>query len=221
MSALIDLSVRDFIRITASDAPAPGGGSISAMAGAVGAALVSMVAALTIGKEKYREAEAEMQNIREEASRLQEELLAAVDRDTESFNQYMEALKLPKSTEEERAIRSAALQEGLKAAALVPLSAAETALKVLPLAKAAVKRGNSGAVTDALVAAMMARSCVLGACLNTRINLSSIRDEAFTSEAGAKAEVLVRAVIAEEEEIFRLHRLTADFSERADSSGGS
>lgn len=211
MSALIDLSVQDFIRVTSSDAPAPGGGSVSAMAGSVGAALAEMVAVLTVGREKYKDSEEEMLRVRDEASVIKEELLGAVDKDTESFNQYMDALKLPKSTEEEKAIRRAAMQEGLKAAALVPLRTAETALKILPLAKLAVEKGNANAVTDALVAVMMARSCVLGAGLNTRINLASIKDEAFTAEAGARVEQLIRAAIDGEKEIFALTELTGDF----------
>ena len=124
MSKLIDMTVTDFTQLTSSDAPAPGGGSISALAGSLAASLEEMVARLTIGREKYAVAEADMIKVRDEAMAIKEELLAAVDKDTESFNQYMDALKLPKNTEEEKAARRAAMQEGLKAAALVPVAAA-------------------------------------------------------------------------------------------------
>ena len=210
-SALADLSVREMVGLTASDAPAPGGGSISALAGSLGAALTEMVAALTIGREKYRASEEDMKKIREEAASIREELLLAVDRDTESFSLYMAALSMPKNTEDEKAARRAAMQEGLKTAARVPLETARAALRLLPLARTAVVSGNENAVTDALVGAMMARSAVLGAVLNCRINLASIRDEDFTAEMGAEADRLVREALAEEQQVFAAASLTADF----------
>ncbi len=211
MSALIDLSVKDFIQITSLDAPAPGGGSVSAMAGSVGAALAEMVSVLTIGREKYAASEEDMQRVKAEADAIKEELLAAVDKDTESFNQYMDALKLPKGTEEEKAVRRAAMQEGLKAAALVPIGVAETAVRVLPLAKLAVEKGNTNAVTDALVACMMARTAALGAALNCRINLGSIKDEEFVQKLAARVDAVVAQAQACEREVFAVNEITKDF----------
>ena len=211
MSRLIDMTALDLVQLTSSDAPAPGGGSISALAGSMGAALEEMVSRLTIGREKYADAEAEMIKVRDEAMAIKEELLAAVDKDTESFNQYMDALKLPKNTEEEKAARRAAMQEGLKAAALVPIAAAEAAVRVIPLAKTAVKLGNSNAITDALVGCMMARSAVLGAALNCHINLSSIKDEEFTAKLAARVDDVVKKAFEGEKEVFAVDELTKDF----------
>ncbi|MBQ6360690.1 MAG: cyclodeaminase/cyclohydrolase family protein [Lachnospiraceae bacterium] len=211
MGKLIDMTVTDFTQLTSSDAPAPGGGSISALAGSLAASLEEMVARLTIGREKYATSEEDMIKVRDEAMVIKEELLAAVDKDTESFNQYMDALKLPKNTDEEKAARRAAMQEGLKAAALVPVAAAEAAVKIIPLAKIAVEKGNANAVTDALVGCMMARTAVLGTALNCRINLASIKDEAFTAELAKKVDGLIAQAIAGEKEVFAATELTSDF----------
>ena len=202
MSALKDQTIQEFLDITASSAPAPGGGSVAALAGALGAALAGMVAELTVGREKYRDSEEAMQQVRREAEGLRQELLLAIDKDSESFTQYMEALAMPKNTEEEKAARRAAMQEGLKAASLVPFAVAETAAKLMPLAKTASEFGNPNAVTDALVSAMMARSAVLGAILNCRINLASIKDEGFVAEMNAKADALIAQTVCGEKEIF-------------------
>ncbi|MBP3215948.1 MAG: cyclodeaminase/cyclohydrolase family protein, partial [Clostridium sp.] len=123
---LKDLTCEGFADITLSDAPAPGGGSVSALAGALGAALAGMVANLTIGKKKYEEVQDEMKELAAQAAALQKELIADIDKDSTSFNIYMDAIGMPKDTEEQKAARKAKMQEGLKAAAQVPLSCAET-----------------------------------------------------------------------------------------------
>lgn len=201
MRRLEELTVEEFVRITASDAPAPGGGSISALAGCLAAALAEMVASLTVGREKYASVETEMQQVKTEADAICEKLLKAVHEDSESFNQYMAALSLPKTTEEEKRIRREAMQEGLKAAARVPLGVAEEALNILPLAELCVTRGNANAVTDGLVASMMARSCMLGALMNVRINLQSIRDEDFVRRTTESVDVLTREAVSWERRI--------------------
>ena len=142
MSNFKDLTVEQFIDVTASEAPAPGGGSVSALAGSLGAALAEMVANLTIGKIKYIEVEDEMKELAAAAAEIRTELTAAIQKDTESFHLYMTALKLPKETEEEKAVRKEALQSSLKEAAKVPLEAAEAAVKIFPIAKVAVVKGN-------------------------------------------------------------------------------
>lgn len=209
MENLKNLTVEDFIQITSSDAPAPGGGSISALAGALAAALAEMVARLTVGREKYAASEEEMQRVIREAQAIRLELTEAIDKDSASFNQYMEALSLPKSTEEEKAVRRAAMQEGLKAAARVPLAVAEAAVRVLPLAELAVTRGNTNAVTDGLVATMMARSAVLGALFNVKINLSSIHDEEFVAGMKGRVAELEQEALAGEKKIFGQTELSA------------
>ncbi len=201
---MCDLSVSALLDLTASDAPAPGGGSISALAGALGAALASMVASLSLGKKGYEDVQEEMTALSAEGKALMDELLAAMDADTEAFNGYMAALALPKSTDEEKAARRAAMQKGLKEAALVPLATARLAARVFPLAEAAVRRGNKNAVTDGMVAALTARSAVLGSLLNVRINLASIRDEAFVAEQKAACAELQVLALAEEAKILAL-----------------
>ena len=199
-----DMNVRELIELTASNAPAPGGGAIAALSGAFGAALAAMVGSLTLGKKGYEDAQKEMAEMTDKGKNLAKKLLAAMDKDANSFNGYMAALGMPKGTEEEKTIRRAAMQDALKSASLVPLNTAKTAAEVFPLAEAAVKSGNRNAVTDGLVAAMMARTAVLGALLNVKINLGSIKDEAFVQELQAACGALQEEAIAAEQRILDL-----------------
>lgn len=208
MAELRELSVNQFVEETASKASVPGGGSVSAMVGALGAALMEMVANLTIGKEKYAGVQAEMQALAAEGAALHEELLAGIKKDSESFNGYMRALKLPKETEEEKKIRTAALQQGLKEATEAPLAIAESAAKIFPMAEAVVKRGNKGAVSDGLIAAMLARTAVVGALFNVKINLASIKDECYVSELEKRVEKLESVAIFCEKSILCLSKLS-------------
>ena len=208
MGDLKDLTVEGFVDITASDAPAPGGGSVSALAGALAAALAEMVANLTVGKAKYAEVEGEMKELAAAGAALRKELVEDIQKDSTAFDLYMAGIKMPKETEEEKAARRDAMQNGLKAAAQVPLSVAEAALKIFPIAEAVVKRGNTNAVTDGLVAAMMARAAVIGAGLNVKINLGSIKDEAFTAELAAKVKSLEDQAIAYEQKILKVSELS-------------
>ena len=196
---LINLTVKDFAALTASDAPAPGGGSISALCGALSAALVEMVANLTVNKEKYQDYQEEMSEIITNISSDRQALLVAVDDDTKAFDKYMAALKLPKGSEE----RKAAMQEGLKEAALVPLSVAKRVCTLVPSIEKVLTHGNSNAVTDAMVATMLARTCALGAIYNVRINLSSIHDEAFVKELEGECDTLQNQAVSEEARLLK------------------
>ena len=211
MADLKNLSVEEFAAVTASDAPAPGGGSVSALAGALGAALAEMVANLTVGKAKYAEVEDEMKELSAKGAEIRSELIAGIQKDTESFTMYMNALGMPKDTDEQKAVRREAMQNGLKEAAKVPLEVAETAAKIFPIAEAVVKRGNTNAVTDGLVASMMARTAVIGALFNVKINLGSIKDEAFVAELAAKVAELEAQAAACEKEILVSDELSASF----------
>lgn len=142
------------------------------------------------------------------AAALHEELLAGIKKDSESFNGYMRALKLPKETEEEKKIRTAALQQGLKEATEAPLAIAESAAKIFPMAEAVVKRGNKGAVSDGLIAAMLARTAVVGALFNVKINLASIKDESYVSELEKRVEKLESVAIFCEKSILCLSKLS-------------
>ena len=192
------MTVEQFAMQTASNEPVPGGGSISALAGALAAALTEMVAGLTIGKKKYAEVEEEMKKAVAPMHEICEHLLDDIKRDSESFDLYMQALTLPKETEEEKAARTKAMQDGLKAAVAVPLSVAKRAYEVMPYAEVMVTKGNKTAVTDALVATMMARTAVLGALFNVKINLESIKDEAFVEETAKEVAVIEKNALAYE-----------------------
>ena len=199
-----DMNVRALLELTASEAPAPGGGAIAALSGAFGAALAAMVGSLTLCKKGYESVQEEMAETTAKANALAQKLLSAMDEDANSFNGYMAALKMPKDTEDEKAARRAAMQESLMSASLVPLNTAKTAAEIFPLAEAAVKSGNKNAVTDGLVAAMMARTAVLGALMNVKINLGSIKDEAFVSELRETCAALQAEALAAEQRILDL-----------------
>ena len=196
-----NMTVEQFAMQTASNEPVPGGGSISALAGALAAALTEMVAGLTIGKKKYAEVEEEMKKAVAPMHEICEHLLDDIKRDSESFDLYMQALTLPKEPEEEKAARTKAMQDGLKAAVAVPLSVAKRAYEVMPYAEVMVTKGNKTAVTDALVATMMARTAVLGALFNVKINLESIKDEAFVEETAKEVAVIEKNALAYEKKI--------------------
>lgn len=195
---LTELTVKGLLAETAGDAPVPGGGSISALNGAIAAALAEMVANLTIGKKKYADVQDEMVEIAKSAAALQKELVLDVDRDSEAYDGVSQAFKLPKETEEEKAIRSAAIQENTKKAALVPMEVARRASALLPAIEAVVARGNQNAVTDGCVAMMCARVAVVGALFNVRINLTSIKDEEFVARLREEADRLEADILARE-----------------------
>lgn len=187
---LADLTIKAFLAETASNAPVPGGGSVSALNGAIATSLTEMVANLTIGKKKYAEVEGQMKTIAIEAAAIRERLVRDIDRDSEAYNLVFAAFKLPKETEEQLALRNQAIQEATKEAARVPMQVAEEVATVMETIIYVAHKGNRNAVTDACVAMMAARTCVLGALLNVRINLSSIQDEVFVRKMAAKADLL-------------------------------
>ncbi|MDF2615815.1 MAG: Formimidoyltetrahydrofolate cyclodeaminase [Sedimentibacter sp.] len=197
-------SIHEFAEVVASNSPVPGGGSIAALCGALSAALAEMVANLTTGKKKYIEVESEMNEIKNKAMALRIKLLDDIERDSYAYNKVMEAYKMPKDSDEQRQLRNKAIEESAKIAAEVPLDVAETSFKILPLAEAVVARGNSNAVTDGLVAAMLARTAVLSALLNVRINLDTISDQDFVHEYKKRADVLQEETHFYEKKILEL-----------------
>lgn len=198
---LADLTIKGFLAETAGSAPVPGGGSISALNGAIAAALTEMVAHLTVGKKKYAEVEGQMRTIVIEAALIRERLTAYIDKDSEAYDRVFAAFKLPKETEAEQAERSRVIQEATKEAALVPMQVAEEIGSVMESIIYVAHKGNRNAVTDACVAMMAARTCVLGALLNVRINLSSIRDEDFVKRMTEKADALEADAIRVEKKL--------------------
>ena len=189
---LAELTLKAFIDKVISNDPVPGGGSVSALNGALAASLAAMVANLTVGRKKYVEVTDLMQELAGRLEKTAGRLLADVDRDSDAYNRVFAAFKLPKETDEEKAARSEAIQRETKYAAEVPMEVARAVPDVLPQIAAVAQRGNSTAVTDADVAMMCARTAVLGALLNVKINLSSIKDEAYVkamSEEAARLEI--------------------------------
>ncbi|MEG1544573.1 MAG: cyclodeaminase/cyclohydrolase family protein [Tannerellaceae bacterium] len=198
---LVDLTIQAFLAETAGSAPVPGGGSISALCGAIAASLTEMVANLTIGKKKYIEVDGQMRVIAIEAAKVRQRLTACIDKDSEAYDRVFAAFKLPKETEEQQAERARVIEEATKEAARVPMQVAEEVLAVMETIIYVAHKGNQNAVTDACVAMMTARTCVLGALLNVRINLGSIQDEAFVLQMKEKADVMEEEVIRIEQKL--------------------
>lgn len=199
MSNLTDLKSTEFLTALASSAPAPGGGGGAAMAGALAAALASMVANLTIGKEKFAQQEPEVKALLEETEEERQRLLRLVEDDAAVFNSFMSCYKLPKATEEEKAARTAAIRSAAKEAAEVPLAIARASYKVLTLAERLVRIGNPGVITDGACSALLARAALRCAEYNVRINLGLTKDEACNQSVQEELNSLLKT--AEELEL--------------------
>jgi glutamate formiminotransferase/formiminotetrahydrofolate cyclodeaminase len=185
-------SLRDFVDDVSTESPAPGGGSVAALAGSLAAALAAMVANLTVGRRGYEAEWAGLAELAADAQRLKARLVAAIDADTEAFTRFMEATRLPKATPAQAEARARAMEEAARGAARVPLETARACTEAAALAVEAARRGNRSSASDAGVAAVMARAACEGAALNVLINLASITDEAFRSHASGEVEALVR-----------------------------
>ena len=188
---LVDMTINEFLAEIKSDSPAPGGGSVAALAGAVGAALTTMVGNLTLGNAKYGDVQGEVEALVPQLNSLQAKLVHYIDEDTEAFNRVMAAYRLPKGTDEEKQNRSQAIQQALQGAATLPMNVARVFLEVPALSKQMLTIGNTNAASDAAVAGRMAHAGMWGAIYNVRINLDSIKDQDFA--AAMKEEV--KAVI--------------------------
>ena len=201
---LIDLTCKGFAAETASESPAPGGGSISAYMGALGAALGTMVANLSSHKAGWDDRWEEFSDWADRGQALLAELLHLVDEDTEAFNRIMAVFAMPKSTDEEKAARSAALQEATLYATEVPLRTMKAAVRVFPLVRAMAETGNPNSVSDAGVGALAARSAVLGACLNVKINAAGLKDRERTGALVAEAESIAADAVRLETEVLAI-----------------
>lgn len=172
-------SMQAFLDELASSSPAPGGGSVAALSGALGAALTSMVCHLTVGKKKYAEVEEEMKKIVTQSESLRKVFTELVDRDTEAFNKVMEAFGLPKESDPQRALRAAAVRAATKEATLVPLEVMKHCIDALALAQQVAAKGNANSLSDAGVSAVMLGASCEAAALNVLINLKGLDDEEF------------------------------------------
>jgi glutamate formiminotransferase/formiminotetrahydrofolate cyclodeaminase len=180
--SLAQMNLREFCNETLSDSPAPGGGSVAALMGALGASLGGMVANLSAGKRGWDDKLECFSNWAVKAQQLKDELLALVDEDTAAFNKVMDALALPKGSAEEKRARAAAIEQATKCAADVPLKVMETASKSYELLGEMAEKGNPASVSDVGVGALATRACIEGASLNVRINLAQLKDEKFKAE---------------------------------------
>ena len=196
--------LRVYLEDAASNKPAPGGGSVSACAGALGAALVSMVCNLTRGREKYAAVETEIVQLVEASEVARARLEQLLVEDTTAYNGVITAFKMPKDSDEEKTARKAAVQAGLIVAADVPLEICKVAVEVCRLSKIAAGLGNPQAVTDAGIGAILGEAAVVGAALNVRINLGSIEDCDYTSAAAAQIDAIQAEAAALRAEVLEI-----------------
>ena len=200
MNNLTELKSTDFLTALASSAPAPGGGGGAAMAGALAAALASMVANLTIGKEKFAQQEPEVKELLDEAEEVRQTLLQLVEDDAAVFNSFMACYKLPKGTEEEKTARTQAIRQAAKQAAEVPLAIAKASYRALQLAQRLVCIGNPGVITDGACSALLARAALRCAEYNVRINLGLTKDEEYIRQVKAELNFLLKTAEELEQE---------------------
>ncbi len=203
-SRLVNMTLREFANETASESPAPGGGSISAYVGSLGAALTGMVANLSAGKRGWEDKLEQMSAIAEQSQALKDQLLKDVDEDTRSFDGVMAAFALPKNTDDEKKARTAAIQAATLYATQVPLQVMKTAFQVLPLAELMVAEGNPNSVTDAAVGALCARTAIQGALLNVKINASGLKDRTVAEAILQEAASLMQEALEAETRIVAL-----------------
>ena len=201
---LISMKINNFLNELASSSPAPGGGSVAALAGSLGTALSSMVCNLTIGKEKYADVQDEIKNVLKNSEKLRKKLTKLIDEDTEAFNDVIKAFKMPKDTEEQKNRRSKSIQEGYKTAANVPLETAKTCKKILDVALVVAEKGNKNSITDAAVSALMAKAGVQSAILNVKINLGSIKDEKFVKQISTELEEIEKKTVNKTDKILEI-----------------
>lgn len=173
------MTLCEFTQCLGSDSPAPGGGSTAALCAAMGTALATMVARLTVGKEKYRDSWDAMKQIIDRGDELCGQLTCIVDRDTEAFNQVSAVFSMPKGTDEEKTLRRKAMQQALKNATLVPFELMKLCVEAIDLISSGLGKVNTSALSDFGVAALCLKTALMGGWLNVRINLSSIKDEEF------------------------------------------
>ncbi|MBD5299591.1 MAG: cyclodeaminase/cyclohydrolase family protein [Bacteroides sp.] len=179
---LQNLTINEFLEKTYGSDPVPGGGSVSALCGSLAAALGQMVTALTIGRKKYADVEEDMLRLAPEMEEARNKFVSFIDEDAAAYQTVFNAFKLPKDTDEEKALRKEAIQKATLAAALVPLEVARTAVGIMDSIQEIAVKGNRNAITDCCVAMMCARTAAFGAILNVRINLSSLDDKEIVSQ---------------------------------------
>jgi len=199
-----DESIDKFLEELASDAPTPGGGSAAGIMGAIGAALVSMVCNLTVGKEKYADVDADLRAVLERSESLRCQFTDLIKADVEVFDGVMAAYGMPRDSEEQKAARGAAIQQALKAATEVPLACARACADTIAVCAEAAAKGNLNVISDAGVAVMASYAALKSAALNVYINAGSIKDEAFSKQSVATIDALIADAELDSQSIFEL-----------------
>ena len=200
----IEKPMIEFLDKLASRSPEPGGGSVSALVGALGAALVSMVGNLTLGKEKYADVQDQVEELLKTSEKLRDELQVLIQKDTEVYADVSAAFKLPRETEEEKAARAARIQDALKVATEVPFEIAEKCLEVARVSETSAEIGNVGAVSDAGVAVLLAEAAAQSAALNVKINVNSIEDEEFSRGRWARVQEILEGTAVLRERVVQV-----------------
>lgn len=198
---LQDLTLKQFLEKTAENVAIPGGGSSSALNAAIASALTEMMANLTIGKKNYVDVEERMKKIAAEMEGNRLRFINDIDRDADAYSLVMDAYRLPKETDEQKALRSEKIQEAMKGASLVPMDVAERAYKMLDTIIETLRKGNKNAVTDGMVALMTCRTAIMGALLNVRVNLGGINDQVFVEELREKCDRIEEDSLIRENEM--------------------
>lgn len=207
---LVEHTVKGFVDVLASDAPAPGGGSAAALEGAIGIALTHMVGSLTIGKAKYEEYQSVVKKLMEQAEKIRQNFIDVIDRDTEAFNGVSAVFSMPKETDEDKARRKEAMQSALKACTKTPYEMMCYAQEALELTATAVGKTNTNAASDLGVAALSLKAAVQGAWLNVLINISGIQDQVFVDEYRKKGDAILKKALPMADQIYNdiLHSLS-------------
>ncbi len=198
---LSELTIKEFLKKTASGSPSPGGGSVAALSAALAASLTVMVANLTIGKKGYDNIEDEMKSVAQDAIQMKRELVLAIDNDAIAYKDVMTAIKLPGNSEAEKRHREEMIQSRLKQATLVPMAVAEYAIRIMELAGKTITKGNKNTITDGAVGIMMARTAVLSALYNVKINLRAIKDNTFIDRISKQVKKLEQNTLQREKEL--------------------
>ena len=196
-----EMTIRDFLKETASSKAVPGGGSAAALSAALAASLVEMVAGLTMGRKGFEDVDEQMKSIAASASVLKEQCCLSIDKDTGAYSRVIDAYRMPKGSQQEIEDRKLAIQSALKDAAQVPLETAKFAYQIMDFAGTAAMRGNPNAVSDGLVAALLARTAVMAGIYNVKINLNSISDGKFIDDLQNQIKQLKEKIVTKEKEI--------------------
>lgn len=199
---LAEMNVTQFADVLASDAPAPGGGSTAALAGALGAALTAMVCELTVHKKQFAEVREDVLAVQAKASQLQKAFLDVMDRDTDAFLVVSNAFAMPKATDEEKAARSAAIQKGLEGCTATPFEMMQLAAQTIELTESLLGRFNTASASDLGVGALSLRTAVQGAWLNVLINIGSLKNKELAEDYRAKGQALVDEVVAAADRVY-------------------